>query len=94
MPTYRQNSMNPATILGGEAAIVTPADARMHILNRVGTRVWELCDGAGADDASIVARLCDEFDGPPDVIAAETRAFLAEGSRLGLLVVDDAPAGQ
>ncbi|MCB9507407.1 MAG: PqqD family protein [Myxococcales bacterium] len=86
MPRFAQNPQSPATVLGGEAAIVTPSDSRMHVLNRVATRIWELCDGDGMEMDALVGQLSDEFDAERETIVAETEAFLSEALRLGLVV--------
>lgn len=41
----RQRPDLAARVIGGEAVVVTPADARVHELNEVATAVFEACDG-------------------------------------------------
>jgi len=86
-PRYRQVSSNPATVIHGEAAVVTPQDSRLHILNEVGTRVWELCDGDGASVSEIVAALMEEYEIDATVARAEVEAFLVRGVAVGLIAV-------
>lgn len=88
MTTYRQNPAAPATVLSGEAALVTPADSRLHILNDVATLVWELCDGEGKTLDGLVAALCDTFDVDEEVARAEVEAFLKDGVARGFLLTD------
>lgn len=86
---YRQITTHPATVLAGEAAVVTPADNRMHVLNDVGTHVWELCDGNGKTLDEIVALLTDTFDVSEPVARTEAQAFLDDAVARGLLAVDE-----
>ena len=88
MTRFRQNPDFPATILGGEAAIVTPVDSRLHVLNGVATRVWELCEGEGIEFAELLSALLDEFDVAEADAASETREFLADGVRRGFILED------
>lgn len=84
---YRQSASAPASVVGGEAAIVTPDDARLHILNGVGTRVWELCDGNGRTLDELVATLVSEFKVGVDEARAATVAFLEDATNRGILQV-------
>lgn len=85
--TYRQVSSAPATVVGGEAAIVTPGDSRLHVLNGVGTRVWELCDHEGQTLEAIVAALVSEFRVDAEQAQQATEAFLKDALERGILTV-------
>ncbi len=85
---YRQNPSLPATVLGGEAALVTPTDSRLHVLNDVATRVWQLCDDKGMTLDELVAALLEEFEVSEEVARAETLAFVQDGLARGLLLAD------
>ena len=77
MTKYRQLKETPASVIAGEAAIVTQEDSRLHILNGVGTRIWELCDvDTGVHIDVLVAQLLEEYDVTDEMAREETIAFL------------------
>jgi len=73
-------------VIDGEAVMVLPATGKVHTLNEVGTRFWELVDGQRTLE-QIAAALADEFDAPSERVEADCRAFVEELSARGLLVV-------
>lgn len=74
-------------VVDGEAVMVLPSTGKVHTLNGVGTRFWELVDGQRTI-AEIATQLADEFDAPPDRIAADCRGFAAELNERGLLALE------
>jgi hypothetical protein len=83
---YRQHPMASATVISGEAAVITPSDSRLHVLDETGTLIWEACAGPqGADLTELVSILREHFEGPWDVIAEETEIFLSHLVKLGAL---------
>jgi hypothetical protein len=86
---YRQVVDTPATVIAGEAAIVTPDDQRLHLLDDVGTEVWQLCDGAGLTLDELMTCLRSRYDGDEAVMERDTRAFLDEALACGLLIAAD-----
>jgi len=48
-------------VFNGEAVIVSPAENVVRMLNPVGSRIWELCDGSHTLD-QIAAVLSAEFE--------------------------------
>jgi ABC-type sulfate transport system substrate-binding protein len=87
---YRQVASAPATVVAGEAAVVTPTDSRLHILNEVGTRVWALCEGNGAAIDGIVEALLHEFEVTPEDARSATETFLEDAVARGILEVQHA----
>lgn len=88
MTRYRQNSALPVTVVAGEAAIITPTDSKLHVLNDVATRIWELCDGDGVSLDDLVTTLTDEFEVDAPTARVEALAFLDDGVARGVLVTD------
>lgn len=86
MTRYTQNPELPVTVVAGEAAIITPGDSQLHILNEVGTHIWELCDGAISLD-EIVTELLASFDVSEATAREEAEAFLRDGVARELLLV-------
>ncbi|HEU5182489.1 MAG TPA: PqqD family protein [Candidatus Polarisedimenticolia bacterium] len=60
---------------GGETTIVLPDGSYIHVLNPIGTRVWELLDGV-KNESEIVDILCEEFDGEREQVTKDVREFL------------------
>jgi hypothetical protein len=74
-------------VVDGEAVMVLPSTGKVHTLNGVGTRFWELVDGQ-LTVAEIATQLAGEFDATPERIAADCRAFATELSERGLLLLE------
>ncbi|MFT6398275.1 MAG: hypothetical protein ACJAYU_003033 [Bradymonadia bacterium] len=85
MTTYTQNPELPVTVVAGEAAIITPVDSQLHILNEVGTHIWELCAEAHTLEA-VVADLLGVFEVDEPTARAEAEAFLRDGVARELLL--------
>jgi hypothetical protein len=85
-PRYTQNPDTPVTVIAGEAAIVTPWDQRIHLLDPIATVIWSLCESAdGRTMAELVDTLVDDFDAERAVIVRDTEAFVTNAVELGLL---------
>jgi hypothetical protein len=84
---YRQSSQIAASLIAGEAAVVTPHDSRLHLLDPVATRVWELCDGEGCTVESLVSALLQEYEGDPDEMTRDVGNLLNELRSLGVIDV-------
>ena len=63
-------------VVEGQAVIIHADVQRMRVLNEVGSRVWELCDGRTLQE--IVDKVCSEFDAPAEQVAADVDAFVRE----------------
>jgi hypothetical protein len=88
---------------GGEVVILTPSghdpaappeqrDGAEHDLNEVGSRVWELCDGAHTE-ADIALALVEEFEVDLATASRDAADFIDELAHRQLVRFDDAPAG-
>ena len=73
-------------IVDGEAAIVTPADGTLHLLNAVGTAVWLGTEKPVRLD-KVVDRILDEFEVTRAVAASDVAAFVQELADRQMLVV-------
>jgi pyrroloquinoline quinone biosynthesis protein D len=69
----------------GQTVLLRLDDGGYYALDDVGAMIWELCDGERSVGA-IVARLCEEFDAPESMIAADALEFIGELRREQLLV--------
>jgi hypothetical protein len=58
-----------------EAFVVVPRTGSYEILNKVGTRVWELIDGERSVE-EIVRIICEEYEVDPEQAEADVREVL------------------
>jgi len=63
-------------IFEGQATIVMPDGSYIHVLNEIGSRVWDLLDGQRSEK-EIVGIICEEFDTTPEIAARDVREFLS-----------------
>ena len=61
---------------GGETTIVMPDGSYIHVLNPMGTRIWELMDGVRSE-TEIVDLLCQEFEADRGQVVKDVREFLS-----------------
>jgi coenzyme PQQ biosynthesis protein PqqD len=73
-------------VIQGEAVMVLPSTGKVHTLNPVGTRFWELVDGQRSL-AEIAGQLEQEFEAHPETIAADCRRFASELAERRLLTL-------
>ena len=71
-------------VVDPEAVMVLPSTGKVHTLNAVGTRFWELIDGERTM-RQIAALMAEEFDAPTERIEGDCQQFAAELSERGLL---------
>jgi hypothetical protein len=88
MERYRQVEDTAVTVIEGEAAIVTLPESRLHLLNGVATRIWELCADDGATLPELVASLCEEFEVSQNTAETECHSFLETAVNTGILRVE------
>lgn len=79
-------------ILAGEAVILTPEDSKIHSLNDVGSRVWELLADKPTVGA-IVADICEGFEVDEATARQDVTAFLETLRERGMVVVEDPGGG-
>jgi hypothetical protein len=89
--TVRKVSAQASRVTRGEALVVLIEQRKLHRLNPVGTRVWELCDGRVV--SSIVATIVAEFAVEADVAERDVCEFLETMQGLGALTVEASPSG-
>lgn len=63
--------------VAGEAVLVTPSQARVRMLNEVGSRVWDLADGEMTLQ-QMADVLVSEYQVTPDLATADVLAFVEE----------------
>lgn len=79
-------------IIDGEAVIITPGQMMVHVLNAVGSRIWDLADGerniediakvlSEEFDVSYETALDDAVEFTGDLAGNEILRFLGEGEQ-------------
>jgi len=86
----RKISAQASRVTRGEALVVMIEQRKLHRLNPVGTRVWELCDGRSV--LSIVDAIVAEFQVEADVAMRDVCEFLLSLQSLGAIMIESEPA--
>ncbi|HWZ59223.1 MAG TPA: PqqD family protein [Gemmatimonadaceae bacterium] len=74
-----------STVQGDSTILLDARRGQYHTLNEIGGRVWALlADGTTID--ALVSAIQAEYDAPPDRIALDVHAMLAQLQSAGLLV--------
>jgi hypothetical protein len=76
-------------IYDGEAFIVLPHHHSYKILNKVGSRVWDLIDGTRTA-GGIADVIAEEYDVPRDTALKDVNDFVGELEANGMLAPRDA----
>ena len=77
-------------VIQGQAFIATIGDGRLHLLNPVGTLIWEMADGS-VPLRDIVAAVCDTFEVQTEQAAEDAVRFVEKLRGRGLLTLPDQP---
>lgn len=80
----RRNPHAASRMYEGEAFIVIPQSHEYKILNSVGSRVWELIDGARTTD-EIARMIASEYDVSYETALGDVSAFLSDLQANGML---------
>ncbi len=72
--------------VGGEVLIIHPGRSTMIPLDRVGSRIWMLLDGA-RDAEAVAAGVCERFEVETARALKDVLAFLRDLEREGLVEV-------
>lgn len=74
-------------VTDGEAVLVHPSQGKVRVLNGVGTRIWELTDGARTvgDIADVIST---EYQVDPAQAESDAMAFCIELVERGLLTLN------
>jgi hypothetical protein len=77
-------------IVDGEALIVLADSGQVNVLNRVGTRMWELIDGTRSVQ-QIADAVCAEFEVTEDQAQRDIEEFVQELIGINAIVLQDQP---
>lgn len=77
----------------GTNAVLNPVSGRVYIINEVGRRVLELCDGQRTTD-DIVAKVASEFAGAEEASVKDDIADFVEGCVNASILGNSNPGAQ
>jgi hypothetical protein len=86
-----QAERTASRVIGGQAVVIAIDQQRLHVLNGVGTRVWELLEGRTR--AELVAALTGEYEVDAAQLERDLDRFLEELSALGAVAFEAPQAG-
>ena len=78
-----QSERTACRVIDGKAVVITIDQNQLHVLNSVGTRVWELADGRSF--GQIVAGIVEEFEVDAAQARLDVRCFVEQLLALGAL---------
>lgn len=95
--TPRKHPATSFRVIDGQAVVMQPEGAEVHILNDIGTRVWNLVDGRRTVEeiTSLVAdqlRADPDCEGVPADISADVSAFITDIEAKGIIRLVDGEA--
>lgn len=89
---YRQSPRAASRLFRGEAAVITPEDRQINILNSTATEIWELC----RDEPLTLDQICVEmgvrYSAEPERIRDDVEELIAELLEIGALEGVEGPA--
>ena len=70
-----RDSKTASRIIDSEAIVLTPLDSKIHSVNEVGTRIWELLAEKPTVE-KVLSTICDEFEVDRDIAQKDINEFL------------------
>ncbi|MFN3966405.1 MAG: PqqD family protein [Endomicrobiia bacterium] len=74
-------------IIDGTACIVTVKDSRLHILNEIGTRIWQVIE-KGIEFEDLIEKILQEYEVGPEKLKQDIKEFLDELNSKGLIKIE------
>jgi coenzyme PQQ synthesis protein D (PqqD) len=81
----RQSERTASRVIEGKAVVITVDQNELHVLNGVGTRVWQLLDGRSL--AAVVDAIVSEFEVDSERATGDVRRFVEQLFALGALQI-------
>jgi coenzyme PQQ synthesis protein D (PqqD) len=81
----RQSERTASRVIEGKAIVITIDQNELHVLNGVGTRVWQLLDGR--ELAAVVDAIVSEFEVDTERAAADVRRFVEQLFAVGAVQI-------
>lgn len=70
--------------INGEVVLLTPEDSKVHVLDEVGSRIWQICADS-ASVASIIDEITAEYDVAREVARKDIIEFVGQLIDLGVI---------
>jgi len=75
-------------VIEGEVVILTPKNSTLHVLNELGSRIWELIDEPiGVEE--LVSKIMAEYEVDEETATNDTLDFLSSLAEIGVLNVSE-----
>ncbi|QQR90688.1 MAG: PqqD family protein [Myxococcales bacterium] len=81
--TIKQSFRVAARQYDGKSVIVVIDEKKVHVLNPLGSRVWQMADGRSIGE--IIDLLAPEYDVTIEQLSSDVLAFVSELHKLGAL---------
>jgi hypothetical protein len=81
-----KNEKIASRIIERQAFIVTPLDSTLHLLNEVGTRIWQLIEEK-KNIEKIIEHICAEYDMDRLTIERDVREFIQILEKKGIVEI-------
>ena len=81
-----KNNRIISRLIDGKMVILDAEGKTLYILNEIGTKIWELCDGSNRIK-DIVSKLCHEYDIEKDIAKKDVLDFVNQLLQADLLFV-------
>lgn len=88
--SVQQSERTASRVIEGKAVVITIDTNELHVLNGVGTRVWELLDGRSL--AAVIDAVVAEYEVDTARASADVRTFLERLLALGAVQARPTPA--
>lgn len=77
MTTIIKSKKIASRVIKGETFIVTPFDSTLHMLNPLGTKIWQLLDERNTIE-EIVTKICEEYEVSKEEARKDIQEFVDE----------------
>lgn len=75
-------------VIEGEVVILTPKNSTLHVLNELGSRIWELIDEPiGVEE--LVSKIMAEYEVDEETAKNDTLDFLSSLAEIGVLNISE-----
>lgn len=82
----RQHPDTASRNIEGQEVVVVPTTRKLQRLNKVATRIWELCDGRSM--AEICDIIVEEFEVDRDEAISDTLELVTDMHERGMVVIE------
>ncbi|MDO8735921.1 MAG: PqqD family protein [Thermoleophilia bacterium] len=84
---FRQAGDAVSRVIQGETVLLTPEDSSVHVLDEVGSRIWDLC-AEPVTVATLAGKIAEEYDVSEAKAALDIHDFLSRLIDMGVVCED------